>query len=66
MRSSSLNMFGKDKEIKTLPASIPPIKMLKLAKLKKMKKQLLEVTAEEFLISAKEWGTCATPFVEHV
>ena len=53
--SSSLNMSGKAKETKTLPASVPLSEMLKLGKL--TKKELLEINVEEFLISAKEWST---------
>ena len=55
--SSSLNMSGKAKETKTLPASVPLSEMLKLGKLIKTKKELLEVNIEEFLIITKEWST---------
>ena len=54
--SSSLNMSGKAKESKTLPASVPLSEMLKLDKLIKAKKELLEVKVQQFFNQYKRMG----------
>ena len=54
--SSSLNMSGKAKESKTLPASVPLSEMLKLDKLIKAKKELLEVKVQQFFNQYERMG----------